>query len=220
MKTPAAYAAPLRSRAAILAFLATAANSRPGYGLFAFNVKAYSVDLSFDNLAKRARESGELSADVSPRYLAECRELHDADRLYEWAIERARESVTDCDTHRILWDGSETLAEWSFAGRSGGWLVLESFEGVPLRNGLDAQGIIEGMAYPQLRRLYRFIVQCLHDFRREAVKSEIEHVAAFDLFANVCAEVETDEQAADREVAASAEAAERAHWEARDTVTA
>lgn len=228
-RTPAYYRAPLRSRAAIVAFLKDAANGRPSYGLFTFNVKAYGVDLSFDNLAKRARECGELAKDASPRYLAECRAEYEETgegQLCEWAIEQARENVKDFDTNRMLWNGDKAIAEWSFAGRSGGWLALESFEGMELgesavrRHGSDMLwDSIAGSSFPFLRRLYRFVVQCLHDFRREAVESEIEHQAAFALFVNLCTDVETDEQAAEREAAEGAEAVERAHWEARDTVT-
>ncbi len=84
------------------------------------------------------------------------------------------------------------------------------------REGFD---LLETLDFRTLRRLYRFIVQCLHDFRREGVRSEIEWQAAFHLFANVCRNVESDEAEAARHEAESAEAAERAHWEARDTVT-
>ena len=45
----------------------TAQNFRPQYGLFAFNVKAYDVDLSFDNLLKIARASGGLMESDSPK---------------------------------------------------------------------------------------------------------------------------------------------------------
>ncbi len=147
--------------------------------------------------------------------------------MYDLAVESARESVTGDDTHRMLWNGDRAVAEWSFDGRSGGWLVLDSFDGLEMgaqavrrEGGAYLWSLVESLPFPALRRLYRFVVQCRHDFRAEAIRSEIEHAAAFHLFANVCAKVESDEDEATRLQAAKDESAERAHWEARDTVTA
>ncbi len=220
-KTPTYYRAPLKSRAEIVAFLTTAQNSRPAYGLFAFNVKVHSTDLSFDHLTKLAIESGELSASVSKRYLDACRELHNEQKLYDWATESARDGVMDCETYSMLWDGNGAIANWEFNGRSGGWLVLTEFEGIKLAGrSLDfTYSDLADLPFPQLRRLYRFIVQCQHDFNPGNVRSEVEYQAAFDLFSNVCANVETDEDAATREAREAREAEERAHWEQRDTVT-
>jgi len=123
--------------------------------------------------------------------------------------------VVEDDTNRMLWDGHGPIAEWTFDGRSGGWLVLKEFEGTNLE-GLSAD-FLQDLSFQQLRRLYRFLVQCAHDFRRP--ESEAEHQAAFELFNNYADRVETDAQEAARIVAEKREAAERAHWEARDTVT-
>lgn len=227
-KTPAGYVAPLKSRAVIVAWLLerAKANPRKNYGLFTYSVKLHSLNTDFAHLCKLARESGELAADASPRYLAAVEAVYkDKERtIWEDAEDSARRSVTDDDSNRMHWDGDGPVAEWTFDGRSGGWLVLEEFDAIKLsgRNSVDAEYISTppadgGPSYNWLRNLYRFLIQCDHDFRRP--ESEVEHQAAFTLFANFCSEVETDEQAAKREAAERAEAAERLHWEARDTVT-
>lgn len=225
-KTPAGYVAPLKSRAAIVAWLLDRAksNSRPGYGLFTYNVKLHRLKTDFAHLCKLARESGELAADASPRYLAAVEAVYDehSRAVWESAEETARDQLTGDDTNRVLWNGDEVLAEWAFDGRSGGWLVLKSFGGVTL-GAFDAEELLAtpeqdgGPSYKWLRNLYRFLVQCDHDFRRP--ESEVEYQAAFTLFANFAADVETDQQAAEREAGEAKEAAEVAHWAARDTVT-
>lgn len=198
MKTPSYYRAPLTKRAAIIAWLLARPNSRPSYGLFTFNVKIYNVDLSFDNLAKQ--DVG--VPDQSARYLAECRKRHNENELYDMAIEDMRDSINDTDSYRMLWDGeANQIAEWTFDGRSGGWLVLKSFDDKDLENlarDYDLADILEDASYVWLRRLYRFLVQCDHDFRREALVCELVYQAAFNFFHNVCSDVLTDAQAADQ----------------------
>jgi hypothetical protein len=82
----------------------------------------------------------------------------------------------------MLWDGDKAIAEWSFGGRSSGWLCLIGFE----NHAIECADDLKGLEYPMLRRLYRFIVQCGHDFRSEAIHREVEYQAAFNLFANAC----------------------------------
>lgn len=218
-KTPPGYRAPLRSRAAILAWLEDRAKSdRSRYGLFTFNVKLHNLKTDFAHLCELARKNGDLAADASPRYLAAVEQVYRAkyDGIWEAAQDNARRSVTDDDTNRMLWDGDRAIAEWTFDGRSGGWLVLKEFDGTNLEN-LSADWLQE-CSYTYLRQLYRFLIQSAHDFRRP--ESEVEHQAAFELFNNYASEVETDAQEAARLAAEARESAERSHWEARDTVTA
>lgn len=224
MKTPKHYRAPLRSRAKILAWLVDRAESNPrkAYGLFCYNVKLHNLNTDFAHLCELARNAGELAPDASPRYLAAVEAVYNdkSEAVFEAATEAARESVVNDDTHRMLWDGSGAIAEWTFDGRSGGWLVLKEFGGADLSGPLqytDAAGFLSDMPYPWLRRLYRFLIQCDHDFRNP--ESEVEYQAAFNLFANFARRVETDKQAAEREAAEAREQAEREHWEARDTAT-
>jgi len=220
-KIPPGYAAPLKSRAAIVAFLTERANDNPrkGYGLFTYNVKLRNLRDSFTDLCKVAREAGELAPDASPRYLAEVEDIYNDQRetIWDQAIEDAGESVLNDVGNRMLWDGpAEEIADWELAGRSGGWLALKRFDGVDLSK-CDPEQFTE-FPYEWLRRLYRFLIQCDHDFRRP--ESEVEYKAAFSLFQNYARGVKTDEQQAEIEAAAEREASERAYWETRDMVTA
>ena len=225
MKTPSYYVAPLRSRAEIVAFLKQAANERPQYGIVAINVKLYHVDLSFDHLLAMARKEGfGYVSTASPRYVAACRLVHEEigeSTLCDYAIEGARDGAIDDDGYRLIWNEDKIIADWAFDGRSSGWLVLQSFEGINMVTGNGyGDAILDDLDFRTLRRLYRFIVQSRHDFRREAVRESVEYAAAFMLFENLCHTVEIDEQEAKRLEAERSEANERAHWEARDTVTA
>jgi hypothetical protein len=225
MKTPKHYAAPLKSRAAIVAWLMDRikSNSRPGYGLFTYNVKLHGLNTGFAHAVKLAKESGNLPCE-SARYLAECEALWDNGRsetAFEVGQQDAMERVTSDDTNRMLWDGSSAIAEWEFNGRSAGWLCLKEFNGVNLA-GMDAHEFEAFMepdqaSYNWLCSLYRFLVQCDHDFRRP--ESEVEYLASSWFFSNAADGIKTDAELADEESARDAEQAERAHWEARDTVT-
>jgi len=72
-KTPEGYKAPLRSRAAILAWLVDRANNDRGrhHGLFTFNVKLHNLKTAFSHLCELARKNGDLAADASARYLGD-----------------------------------------------------------------------------------------------------------------------------------------------------
>lgn len=201
MKTPKYYRAPLIKRSDIVAWLvdrATVSNARRGYGLFTFNVKCHNYDLSFGNLLAIETKAGDLPCDSIP-YLLECRERlthQESESLYQTAIENAGRSVMENDGYRMLWDDNGAIADWAFDGRSGGWLCLTSFDGVTLKP-FDEDILTDPeTAYVWLRSLYRFLVQCDHDFRREAVKSEIEWQAASTFFHNTCSDVQTAEMRA------------------------
>lgn len=223
MKTPTYYRAPLRSRAAITAWLINRADhSRRCYGPFVYNVKLRRLDTSFGTALANARSGSDLACE-SERYLAECRARWDdeMERAFEIATEGACERVTGDDAHRLLWNGNRTLAEWEFAGRSGGWLVLASFDGVKFSDALRYSDLPELLAerpFAWLRDLYRFLVQCDHDFKRP--ESEVEYLAASFFFNNCVEDIATDAQIAAKDAARRFEADERAHWEARDLVTA
>ena len=209
-KTPIGYVAPLRSRAAITAWLLNAveANSRPGYGMFTYDVKLHRLKTDFAHLAKLAKENGELASE-SPRYLAECEAIYNDNENSVWdtATEDAQNDVLEDVGYRMLWDGdAEAIADWGFEGRSNGWLALKRFEGVEL-GAFDAAELFAGSSFSFLRNLYRFLVQCNHDFRRP--ESEVEYKAAFSLFCNLCHNVKTDEEIEASDKQTANEAAER-----------
>lgn len=225
MKTPEYYRAPLKSREQITAWLLSRAqeNRRPAYGVFCYDVKLHNLNVCFEHAWKTAKDAGILPCE-STRYKEECRALWDSKRetAFEVGTQDACERVLSDDTNRILWDGSAAIAEWEFNGRSGGWLCLKEFGGVNL-SGMDRHEFEtflepDGASYSWLRNLYRFLVQCDHDFRRP--ESEVEYLAASWFFCNAVDGIKTDAQLQAEQAAEDAENAERAHWEARDTVTA
>jgi hypothetical protein len=196
-RRPGYYRAPLRSREDISGFLTDRDACNRGYSPLVWNVKCYHADLSFDHLIDVFRTSGEYGDDDRylnfPEFLEPARKEYEkvADRLWEWAIEDACRSVTDDDVYRSLWDGTEIDVSYAFKGRSGGWLCVETHNGVNIArmDQADFQEYLEELAYTDLRRLYQLTVQNDHDFSRGAGKTEIEFQAAFALFNNLCADI-------------------------------
>jgi hypothetical protein len=158
-------------------------------------------DLSFDHLLATAVEgemvTKEQAADA--HWVKQAREKHEEtgkEQLYDWAIETCQKGVHDFSSYKMLWnDKEEADIEWAFLGQSGGWLCLTKFDGIKM-DGFGKEEL-EGLDYKTLNRLHRFVVQCAHDFRREAIVSEIEYNASFTLFSNLCeGECETTEEGA------------------------
>ncbi len=183
-KRPSYYSAPLKSRAAIVAWLLERADANPrkSYGLFCYNVKLHRLNTDFERAWRNALEGGYLPC-TSLRFKEACRALWDngsSETAFEVGAQDAASNVVDDDGYRMLWDGDRAIAEWDIAGRSGGWLVLKSFDGVSLgemdRHEFEAFMEPDGASYNWLRNLYRFLVQCDHDFRRP--ESEVEYIAA------------------------------------------
>jgi hypothetical protein len=198
-RRPGYYRAPLRSREDIIGFLTDREAWSRGYSPLVWNVKCYHADLTFDHLVDVFRTSGEYGDDDRyldfPEFLDPARKEYEeavlGGDLWEWSIEGARRSVIDLDTYRSLWDGSSIDVSYEFKGRSGGWLCVETHNGANIAqmNQEAFREYLEALAYTDLRRLYQLVVQNDHDFRREAIKTEIEFRAAFTLFNNLCADI-------------------------------
>jgi len=197
-KTPQGYVAPLQSKAAMIDYLLHGGTHEArgwGHGesfLFAWNVKVHCPDFDFDHLLNL--NGGDWKKD-DPIWIEGCRERfgENEDDLFEWAIEDCQRSVLDDDTYKCLWCEDVYSAVWSFQGRSAGWLCLREIFGIDLTGSGEGRELFEDIEYRNLKRLYRFAVQCSHDFRRESVKSMVEYAAAFAFFVNVCSDVETSE---------------------------
>ena len=200
MKTPTYYKAPLRKRSEIREYL-TDGGTHGSYFrnhsryLFSWNVKIHSYNEEFEHLLSLFEDRS-----TDNLWIEGCREFYSnmsdnkKNQLWEWTIDSCRESITDCDSYEGLWDSGEGNAEWCFEGRCGGHLCLVGFDGVDLR---DDETVLDDMEYKTLCRLYRFVVQCDHDFRAEAVKREFEYQMAFCLFANLCSDIPTREDIED-----------------------
>lgn len=225
-RTPAHYAAPLRSRKAMTDWLLATFDQRfydRDHWLLCFNVKLYRLDLSFDHLLDVAAKRGDITTHKGdPVWEAAARAIYKENEahLYEWAVDDARGAfygpMRD-DTFRSLYDGTPVDTEFGFYGRSGGWLVLESFEGYKLSG--DAAEVFGDMNFATLRLLYRFAVMLCADLTRPGLtpSARVEDAAAWALFVNLCG---GDEDELPTTAKVEHEAAERHHWECRDTVTA
>lgn len=209
-RRPAYYACPLRSREAIVQYLTSEQHWQrcgwryhDGTYLFCFNVKLHGIDLSFEHLLELHRS--ELPDD--PAYLERCQqhydELYRSDtfKLFDYALEDVRRCVIEesrnrdgrwqlvvSDSYNRLWAGTRVSVELGFHGRSGGWLVVERFQGIALNSSLDLASEDE-IDYHTLRQLYEYIVMCSHDFSRENCNRATEHAAAWQFFERDCDEI-------------------------------
>ena len=201
LRTPAKYRAPLRSRNAITDYLLNRDGHCSGHDwyLFAFNVKAYGVDLDFWHLLDLWIKTGEPTEDdewalKQPEYFTAIETAFtDAEEKLFWAgQERAWDDLTDSETYQMLWDGTEIDVEYSGFGRSSGWIVItrllhEEFNSRDREP--DYEEWLNSLSMERLRLVYRFIVQCTADFTQKSAAEAIEYGAAFWFFEHYCADI-------------------------------
>jgi hypothetical protein len=201
MKTPPQYRSPLRSRKEIIDFLINTTEQRI-YDYkphpFCFNVKVRRLDFDFDHLLKIFQQMED-----DPIYTHEPDWLEAAKQRYEdtnindfcdSVMDDARQRFLDQD--HVLYDGTSIKATFSFEGRSGGWLSINSFEGHDFtanyeygsRVSLESlRELLTGLPYPVLRRLYKFVVILKVEVNNR--EEELEFQGAYSFFGNVCADI-------------------------------
>jgi hypothetical protein len=222
MKKPGYYRTPLRSRKDIAAFLESIGGYYSTYGhqgrsYFSFDVKCHGVRLDFEHLIKTYRDTGYYGDNETwldnPEWLEHARAKHEeVERyLFDWWIEDAARLITDSDCYDHLFDGTKVEVEYTWMGRSGGYLGIrrfcafdfsmdekrnywqEVFRGNPNRVGtaewLDWDRTYPTMDYPTLRKLYALVVMLSHDWTPEKASSEVEHQAAFSFIENMCNDI-------------------------------
>lgn len=214
-KRPEYYRCPLRSRASIVAWLRgnkhwTRHADRDTVHLFAFNVKLHNLDFSFDNLWAKFQESGYASEEqmTDKAWLAACRKHFDEEggernqRLWEYSVSDACDQVVStvrvkdkwvvctADTYSRTWSRDDVDVDLGFHGRSGGWLVIEKFQGLKLTRSLDLEDPDE-IDYRTLRLLYEYVTMLSHDFRDGQPELAVEDAAAFMFFENSCSDIPT-----------------------------
>jgi hypothetical protein len=164
-----------------------------------YNVKAYGVDLSFNHLWDRyakehlpsdVLEEGGLTLERYKDVALNEYNCLDENTLWGWGQEEAYRSLEDCDTYRLLWDGTHPEAvEFRLLGRCGGHLCIQSVNGYSLNVGADALYNMlidpEQIDMKRLRILYKLARQWEKDFTGEKASAEIEYQAAFQFFVNV-----------------------------------
>ena len=205
-KKPDAYKMKARSRAGIVAEIVKLTEHRMCFNdpyYLCFNVKVYeSVDLSLPTLLNLWRNyEGDNLHTHNAEWLREVKEKFEEigdQKLFDWGIEECRSSyigryhsgIPESDAVRTLWNGTELNVKYNFVGRSGGWLAIAEFEGLQLdRPQGDLENILNDTDFGTLQNLYQLVLQIKHDTRTEAILSEIAHQAAFQFFANACADI-------------------------------
>ena len=202
MKKPEYYKSPLRSRVDMIRYIFQQTDQR-SYDHrrhpFCFNVKCYHVDFDFDHLlALYVEYEGKCRGQSDPDWLKAVRERYAEvkEHLWEYAQEDACRQFVENDGQRCLWDGTAFDVTYSFEGRSGGWLSIIKFEGYDFTDrDQDIENMLEEMPYRTLRILYKLIVQLVHDLSRVNITKELEFQAAFNFFANCCADIPEPEDA-------------------------
>lgn len=194
MRKPDYYKTPLRTRQEIVQFIINATSQRSYHQPhpLCFNVKCHHVDFDFDHLLTlwNKYESDPIYTH-DEQWLKAARQRHAETKentLWAWAQDDACNLFTDSDAFRTLWDGTAVMVAYSFEGRSGGWLSVNSFEGCDFTDrGRHIEETLMEMDYSKLRKLYQLIVMLSHD--TEDPSKELEHQAAFQFFANVCSDI-------------------------------
>jgi hypothetical protein len=222
MKKPGYYRTPLRSRKDIAAFLESIGGYYSTYGhrgrsYFSFNVKCHAVNLDFEHLIKTYRDTGYYGDGETwldnPEWLDQAREKHGEieDKLFDWGIKDAARLITVSDCYVRLYDGTKVEVEYTWMGRSGGYLGIrrfygfdfskdedrdywhEVFRGNPHRNGtpdwLDWNRTFPTMDYSTLRKLYALVVMLKHDLTPEKASAKVEHHAAFHFIEGACSDI-------------------------------
>ena len=163
--TKCPYSFPLKSRADIVDFLTRDGRYYSGTRYrFAWNVKTYAADFEGDSLRKH-------DPALDPAL--------DSESFWRWC-EAAAQGLSEGEWTSYPGDDQ---GDWgfSFAGRSGGWLVLEKWRGRDMRD-LDPTEMMDPEEWPfaDLRAFYRGIVCADQDFTPAKAATEVEYQAAFD----------------------------------------
>lgn len=170
-KTP--YSFPLKSRAAIVEFLTRDGRAYDGRRYnFAWNVKTYGASFDGDSLRQHF-------PDLDPALDAEFQEVAESDPSLFWHwLEDASRYVGDGEWCSYPGDDQGDW-QFAFAGRSGGWLVLEKWRGRDMR-GIDFADMLdpEEWSFSDLRAFYRGIVCADSDFTPAKAAREVEWQAA------------------------------------------
>lgn len=166
------YTFPLRSRAAIAEFL-----NRDGRSYhyqryrFAWNVKTYGANFDSDTLRG-------VNPDLSPEFDSRWDSALQANGEWFWIWCEDAGRIISGDEWTSYPGTDQGDWEFSFAGRSGGWIVLEKWRGRDVRN-LTREDFLE-WDWPDLLAFYRGIVCADSDFTPAKAAAEVVYFAACD----------------------------------------
>lgn len=158
-------------------------NNYNSYSL-AYNVKTSNADLGWENIVKLFRASGYDEFTKEPGALEFCSKLYTDHviNILDHAIEDARRHVYEDEYFREV-DDKTFDVKFSFAGRGGGWLVVESFNGNPLPQFEDEY---EDYTAEEIHVLYVLAFKWEKAFTQRNACRVIEEKAAFSFFINIC----------------------------------
>jgi len=192
---PEAYKMKTRSRKGMIEAIIDMTERRSYHNsyLLCFNVKCHDADLDLSNLLAKWREcEGNQPYTHNLTWLRAVKERYDQvkDQLFGWGIEDARMQFDEGNMFHTLYDGTELSVEYAFVGRSGGWLAITRFEEHPFNlKGTNLEETLAEMEYNQLKELYQLILIIKDTTKRSKIKEEVEYQAAFNFFANACADI-------------------------------
>ena len=172
--TKAPYTFPHKSRAAMIDYLMERSSRSYHYTTFRFawKVKAYGANFDGNTLRKHEPNLAPALDHAWERKLE-----RDSDMFWQWCEDAGRYYS---DGEYSSYPGDDQ-GDWglSFAGRSGGWVVLESWRGQKWLSNPDREDLQE-MPFADLRAFYRGIVCLDSDLTPANASRNVEAAAAFD----------------------------------------
>lgn len=150
-----------------------------------WNVKAYP-DLDLDAFREWQKENSELPdlADAEKRGFVERAHKENEDKLFQWGLEGARDSVLDSDVYSMTRFSAELFnINATFVGRSGGYFALTSFDGVKLE-GLstdELKEVLEEFDNLTLFRWTMYNVELTHCMTSKVATDEVQYQAFWQL---------------------------------------
>jgi hypothetical protein len=174
MKTACPYSFPHKSRAAIAEYLDRDGRYyRPTRYRFCWDVKAYCTDFDSDTMRRH-------NPDLSPAFDERWQEWIERNRdAFWWFCEDAGRHISEGEWCSYPGDDQGDW-QFAFAGRSGGWVVLEKWRGRDVADATKADFLDhDEWPWPDLVAFYRGIRCADQDFTTQKAAAEVEYKAAF-----------------------------------------
>jgi hypothetical protein len=174
MKCP--YTFPHKSRKAMVDYLIGIGGYSERFGRWPleWNCKTYQANFDGDTLRRHIPTLSPQNDEKWEEYIG------DNQAAWEWWLEDARRIFSDAEWTSYPGDDQGDW-EFSFAGRQGGHLVLDSWRGNQLRGMRedDFETWLSELSFSDLRKFYRGVVCLSQDVTPRKAADEMEYKAAF-----------------------------------------